>query len=172
MPSASNATGNWTPSSGFAAAAEAYLRIGQPTSRANSDRQERIPMERVAADSVGVRWQFCQRLSEVYVMKLAKLTAFTAVALLAGGVSMAAAQSSMSPGGSSGSSGSTGAAASQGQCWDSVSKTVKNKSGSAAGAHTPGGVTTGSAPSGQSTNTKGTGDASNRPASAANLPAC
>jgi hypothetical protein len=61
---------------------------------------------------------------------------------------------------------------SQGQCWDVASKTIKDKSGSAAGAHTPGGVTTGSAPSGQSTNTTGTGDTSSRPANAANLPTC
>jgi hypothetical protein len=75
----------------------------------------------------------------------------------------------MSP---SGSSGSSGAAMSQGHCWDVASKTIKDKSGSAAGAHTPGGVTTGSAPSGQSTNTTGTGDTSSRPANAANLPTC
>jgi hypothetical protein len=99
-------------------------------------------------------------------MKLTQLTAFAAAALLAGGVSIAAAQSSMSP------SGSTGAATAQGQCWDVASKTVKNKSGSAAGAHTPGGVTTGSSASGQSTNTKGTGDTGTRPANAANLPTC
>jgi hypothetical protein len=105
-------------------------------------------------------------------MKLTNLTAFAAAALLAGGVSLASAQSGMSPSGSSGSSGSTGAANAQGQCWDMASKTIKNKSGSAAGAHTPGGVTTGSAPSGQSTNTKGTGDTGTRPANAANLPTC
>ena len=99
-------------------------------------------------------------------MKLGKLTVLTASALLAGGISIAAAQSTMAPGES------TGAANPQGQCWDAVSKTVKNKSGSAAGAHTPGGVTTDSSASGQSTNTKGTGDSKASPTNTANLPAC
>ena len=100
-------------------------------------------------------------------MKLGKLTdAFTA-ALLAGGMSIAAAQSNMAPGGSP-----ARLAKPQGQCWDAASNTVKDKSGSASGAKTPGGVTTGSAPSGQATNTKGTGNTQTRPANAANLPKC
>ena len=45
-------------------------------------------------------------------------------------------------------------------------------SGSASGAKTPGGVTTGSSPSGQANNAKGTGDSKTRPANAANLPNC
>ena len=45
-------------------------------------------------------------------------------------------------------------------------------SGSASGAKTPGGVTTGSSPSGQADNAKGTGDSKTRPANAANLPNC
>ena len=99
-------------------------------------------------------------------MKLANLTMFSATALLAGGMSLAAAQSNMAP------SGTVGAAAPQGQCWDAASNTVKDKSGSASGAKTPGGVTTGSSPSGQANNATGTGDSKTRPANAANLPSC
>ena len=100
-------------------------------------------------------------------MKLGKLTVLSAAALLAGGISIAAAQSNMAPSGSAGA-----AATPQGQCWDAASNSIKDKSGSASGAKTPGGVTTGSAPSGQSTNTQGTGDTKSRPANAANLPNC
>jgi hypothetical protein len=61
----------------------------------------------------------------------------------------------------------------EGQCWDQASNTVRSKSGSASGAHTPGGVTTGAEPSGQSNNDKGTGIVSGaRPQASANLPAC
>jgi hypothetical protein len=101
-------------------------------------------------------------------MKLGKLTMLSAAALLAGGMSIAAAQSNMAPSGSS----SSQAAKPQGQCWDAASNTVKDKSGVASGAKTPGGVTTGSSPSGQANNAKGTGDTKSRPANAANLPNC
>ena len=101
-------------------------------------------------------------------MKLGKLTMLSATALLAGGMSLAAAQSNMAPSGSS----SSQAAKPQGQCWDQASNTVKDKSGAASGAKTPGGVTTGSAPSGQANNAKGTGNSQTRPASAAGLPNC
>ena len=49
---------------------------------------------------------------------------------------------------------------------------IKDKSGSASGAKTPGGVTTGAAPSGQANNAKGTGNTQTRPAGAAGLPNC
>jgi hypothetical protein len=103
-----------------------------------------------------------------FVMKLSKLTMLSATALLAGGMSLAAAQSNMAPGGSS----SGQAAKPQGQCWDAASNTIKDKSGSASGAKTPGGVTTGAAPSGQANNAKGTGNTQTRPAGAAGLPNC
>ena len=99
-------------------------------------------------------------------MNLGKLSVLSGAALLAGGISLASAQSNPAP------SGSTGAANPQGQCWDQASNTVKDKSGSASGARTPGGVTTGSSPSGQANNTKGTGNTQIRPANAANLPNC
>jgi hypothetical protein len=96
-----------------------------------------------------------------------KLSTLSAAALLAGGISFATAQSNPAPSGSSG-----GMANPEGQCWDAASNTIKDKSGSPSGAKTPGGVTTGSAPSGQNTNTKGLGNSSTRPAAAANLPTC
>jgi len=102
------------------------------------------------------------------IMKLGKLTMLSATALLAGGMSLAAAQSNMAPSGSS----SGQAAKPQGQCWDAASNTIKDKSGSASGAKTPGGVTTGAAPSGQANNAKGTGNTQTKPASAAGLPNC
>ena len=86
-------------------------------------------------------------------MKLGKLTVLSAAALLAGGMSFAAAQSNMAPSGIVGAAGEP-----QGQCWDAASNTIKDKSGSASGAKTPGGVTTGSSPSGQNNNAKGTGN--------------
>jgi len=99
---------------------------------------------------------------------LGKLTMLSATALLAGGMSIAAAQSNMAPSGSS----SSQAAKPQGQCWDAASNTIKDKSGVASGAKTPGGVTTGSSPSGQANNAKGTGNTQTRPAGAAGLPNC
>ena len=100
-------------------------------------------------------------------MKLGKLTVLSTAALLAGGMSIAVAQSNMGPGNSPGQ-----AAKPQGQCWDAASNTIKDKSGAASGAKTPGGVTTGSSPSGQANNTKGTGNTQTRPAAAAGLPNC
>ena len=100
-------------------------------------------------------------------MKLGKLTVLSTAALLAGGMSIAVAQSTMPP-----SKSPAQAAKPQGQCWDAASNTIKDKSGSASGAKTPGGLTTGSAPSGQGTNTKGTGNSQTRPSAAAGLPNC
>ena len=100
-------------------------------------------------------------------MKLGKLTVLSTAALLAGGMSIAVAQSNMAPSKSPGQ-----AAKPQGQCWDAASNTIKDKSGSVSGAKTPGGLTTGSAPSGQGTNTKGTGNSQTRPSAAAGLPNC
>jgi hypothetical protein len=93
---------------------------------------------------------------------LATLCATTMVAA----ISAASAQSSMQ----NGTSGAT--ATPEGQCWDTVSRTVKNQSGSPSGAKTPGGITTGSTPSGQGNNNTGTGNVPARPAAAANLPTC
>ena len=73
--------------------------------------------------------------AEGFVM-LGKLTMLSATALLAGGMSIAAAQSNMAPSGSS----SGQAAKPQGQCWDAASNTIKDKSGVASGAKTPGGA--------------------------------
>lgn len=102
-------------------------------------------------------------------MKLATLTILSTAALLTASMSIAAAQSNPAPapGGSS-----AGAAQPQGQCWDQASNSIKDKSGSASGAKTPGGVTTGASPSGQANNATGTGNTKTRPAAAANLPAC
>jgi hypothetical protein len=61
----------------------------------------------------------------------------------------------------------------QGQCWDTLTNTIRTKSGSASGARTPGGVTTGSTPSGQANNDRDAGIvAAARPPAAANLPVC
>ena len=101
-------------------------------------------------------------------MKLGGISMLSAAALLAGGMSLALAQSNPSPS----SGGSMGTSNPQGQCWDQASNTVKDKAGSPSGAKTPGGVTTGSSPSGQNNNSKGTGNTQTRPSNAANLPAC
>ena len=85
-------------------------------------------------------------------MTLSKLTRLSAVALRAGGRSIAAAETNMAPA----KSGTM--AQPQGQCWDAASNTVKDKAGSASGAKTPGAVTTGSSPSGQNNNATGTGN--------------
>ena len=85
-------------------------------------------------------------------MRLRTLTLLSATALLAAGMSIASAEGTMAP------SKSGAAAQPQGQCWDAASNTVKDKSGSPSGAKTPGGVTTGSSPSGQNNNSKGTGN--------------
>jgi hypothetical protein len=99
-------------------------------------------------------------------MKLGKLSVLTAAALLAGGMGMASAQSSMSP--------SKTPSAASGKCWDSATRQVKdmsmNKNQTASGAKKPGGVTTGAAPSGSAA--ESTGSASSRPAAAAGLPNC
>ena len=97
-------------------------------------------------------------------MKLGKLSVLSAAALLAGGMSFAAAQSNMAPAGSS------GASAAQGKCWDSASNQIKDKTNapgtsSASGEKKPGDLTTGSKPSGSSAVTA-------RPAAAAGLPNC
>jgi len=63
--------------------------------------------------------------SKELIMKLGKLSVLSAAALLAGGMSLALAQSNPAP-----ADRSMGAANPQGQCWDQVSNTVKDKSGS------------------------------------------
>jgi hypothetical protein len=100
------------------------------------------------------------------VMKLAKLSALSAAALLAGGISIAMAQSN--PAAPSGSSGA--AAANQGKCWDSAANQIKDKSGAPRAA---GEVTTGSGSSNQpATSPSGSMGSQNRPAAAAGLPNC
>lgn len=85
-------------------------------------------------------------------MKLTKLV--TAAALLAGGLSIAAAQSSMSPG--SGGTPPGQNAAAQGKCWDAATNTVKDKSTqTASGQKQSGGVTTGTGTSGNAANSSG-----------------
>jgi hypothetical protein len=99
-------------------------------------------------------------------MKFSKLTMLSAAALLAAGMSMAAAETSMAPG-------KTGAMAQpEGQCWDAASNTVKDKTGAPSGAKTPGAVTTGSSPSGQNNNAKGTGNSGTMATNTRNLPKC
>ena len=100
-------------------------------------------------------------------MKLGKLSVLSAAALLAGGMTFAMAQSNPAP--------ASGANAGlQGKCWDSASNQVKdksmNKNESASGQKAPGGIATGSNPSGLASET--TGSANQRPASAAGLPNC
>jgi hypothetical protein len=99
-------------------------------------------------------------------MKLS-ITMLSAAALLAGSMSMAAAAetNNMAPG----KSGTM--AQPQGQCWDAASNTVKDKTGSASGAKTPGAVTTGSSPSGQNNNATGTGNTKTA-TNSGNLPKC
>ena len=103
-------------------------------------------------------------------MKLGRLSVLTSAALLAAGVSMAMAQSTMTPS----TSNSPAAAATQGKCWDSASNRIMDKSANqnqtASGARNPGGVATGAAPTGSASST--TGSAQSRPAEAAGLPNC
>jgi hypothetical protein len=100
-------------------------------------------------------------------MKLAKLSVLSTAALLAGGISLAMAQSNPAPSASPGA-----ASTSQGKCWDSASNQIKDKS---AAAKPSGNATTGSSPSGQAANTQskpGSMGAQDRPAAAAGLPNC
>ena len=102
-------------------------------------------------------------------MKLAKLSVLSTAALLAGGITLAMAQSN--PALSGGSPGA--ASASQGKCWDSASNQIKDKSSAAA--KSSGNATTGSSPSGQAANSQskpGALGAQDRPAAAAGLPNC
>jgi hypothetical protein len=126
------------------------------------------PGTTVCADALARVGNVANNPTAKELIMLAKLTMLSATALLAGGMSLAAAQSNMAPSGSS----SSQAAKPQGQCWDAASNTIKNKSSVASGAKTPGGVTTGSSPSGQANNAKGTGNTQTRPAGAAGLPNC
>ena len=100
-------------------------------------------------------------------MKLGKLTMLSATALLAGGMSIAAAQSNMAPSESSGA-----AAQPQGQCWDAASNTVKDKSGSAERRQDPGWRDHRFVAVGPGQQHQGHGRHQDRPASAANLPNC
>ena len=101
-------------------------------------------------------------------MKLGRLSALTSAALFAAGMSVAFAQSNPAP------SNSPAAAANQGKCWDSASNRVMdqsaNKNQTASGARNPGGVATGSSPTGSASST--TGSAQARPPEAAGLPNC
>jgi hypothetical protein len=100
-------------------------------------------------------------------MTLTKLSVLSAAALLAGGISIAAAQSSMGS--------SSGSAATQGKCWDSASNSIKDKAANrnetTSGAKAPGGVTTGASPTGAASESPGQSPNS-RPAEARNLPNC
>jgi hypothetical protein len=99
-------------------------------------------------------------------MKSTKLVMLSAAALFAAGMSVATAETSMAPG-------KTGATAKpQGQCWDAASNSVKDKTGAPSGAKTPGAVTTGSSPSGQNNNAKGTGNSGTVATNSSNLPKC
>jgi hypothetical protein len=98
-------------------------------------------------------------------MKLGKLSMLAAVTMLAGSVSMAAAESNMTKSGA-------GMAQPEGQCWDAASNTVKDKTGSPSGAKTSGAVTTGSSTSGQNNNATGTGNTKTQVGNASSLPKC
>jgi hypothetical protein len=104
-------------------------------------------------------------------MKLGTLAMLSAAALIAGGMTIAAAQSTMSP---NSSSKSPGAAVNQGKCWDAASNSIRdmsaNKNQTASGTKKPGAATTGSAPTGAAT--QSSGPAGQRPAAAAGLPNC
>ncbi len=97
-------------------------------------------------------------------MKLGNLSVLSAAALLAGGMTLAMAQSQ--PAASGGTPPGTNAAA-QGKCWDAASNTAKDKSTqTASGQKQGGGVTTGAGASGNAANA--TGKAGARPAGMAN----
>lgn len=88
-------------------------------------------------------------------MKLGRLSAMSAAALLAGGMTFAVAQSNMSPPASGGAA-QGGNMAAQGKCWDAATNTVKDKSTeTASGQRQAGGTTTGAGPSGNAANTTG-----------------
>jgi hypothetical protein len=101
------------------------------------------------------------------IMKLGRLSALSAAALLAGGMTFAVAQSNQAPAASGGSPPGANAAA-QGKCWDAASNSVKDKSTqTASGQKQAGGATTGAGPSGNAANSTGASPAS-RPAGMAN----
>jgi hypothetical protein len=88
-------------------------------------------------------------------MNLAKLSMLSAAALLAGGLSIAMAQSSMAPNNKNSNAPGT-SSASAGKCWDQASNTVKDKSTqTASGARQSGGVTTGAGTYGNAANSTG-----------------
>ena len=88
-------------------------------------------------------------------MKLGKLTMLSATALLAGGMSSRRRNPTWRPADRP----PVRRAKPQGQCWDAASNTDQGQVRRARAApRTPGGVTTGSSPSGQANNAKGTGD--------------
>jgi hypothetical protein len=88
-------------------------------------------------------------------MKLGTLSMLSAAALLAGGMSIAAAQSGMAP--NNKNSNSPGmSSTSAGKCWDAATNTVKDKSTqTASGQKRSGGVTTGTGASGNAANSAG-----------------
>ena len=98
-------------------------------------------------------------------MKLGKLSVLSAAALLAGGMTLAMAQSNPP---ASGGAAPVNNAAAQGKCWDAASNTVKDKSTqTASGQKQAGGVTTGAGASGNAANGTGAATAS-RPAGVPN----
>ena len=88
-------------------------------------------------------------------MKLAKLTMLSAAALLAGGLSIASAESTKAPNNMNSNAPGT-SSASAGKCWDAASNTVKDKATqTASGARQAGGTTTGAGTSGNAANSTG-----------------
>jgi len=98
-------------------------------------------------------------------MQLAKMTALSAAALLAG-VTFAAAQSTTAP--NNMNSNAPGmSSTSEGKCWDAATNQVKDKqTQTASGQRQPGGATTGSGASGNAANS--TGQPGQRPPGMAN----
>ena len=100
-------------------------------------------------------------------MKLTKLSALSAAALLAGGLSIAMAQSTMKPSASGGTPPGN-SAASLGKCWDQATNTVKDKSTqTASGQKQAGAATTGAGTPGNPANSTGS-KLQTRPAGMAN----
>lgn len=89
-------------------------------------------------------------------MKFTKLSVLSAAALLAGGLSIAAAQSTTPAPNNKNSNAPGQSAASQGKCWDAATNTVKDKSTqTASGQRQSGGMTTGAGTSGNAANSSG-----------------
>ena len=100
-------------------------------------------------------------------MKLGKLSVLSAAALLAGGMSIAVAQSNMAP-----RRIGRGGASRKASAGTPPATPSRTSPGPPAAPRRRARVTTGSSPSGQTNNAKGTGNTQTRPANAANLPNC